>query len=73
MNAADKHRHAVADYDAETSAEHLWHDIWKTIEGDVPTFAVGPYPSYAKVKEFEARIRDELRRAFEAGARSRRE
>ncbi len=60
-----------ADYDAGAAARRLWHEIWNSVEDDVPTFAVGPYPPYGKVKAFEALIRDELRRAFAAGAASR--
>lgn len=70
MNAPDAPHHAVTDYDAEAAAEHLWHDLWNRIESDVPTFAVVPYPPYAEVKEFEARIREGLQRAFAAGAGS---
>lgn len=68
MTARDTRHHAVSGCDAEAAAEHLWHDLWNSIESDVTTFAAGPYPPYARVKEFDARIRDELQRAFAAGA-----
>lgn len=61
----------IGAYDSEAEARRLWHEIWSTVEDDVPTFAVGPYPPYEKVKAFERRIGEELRRAFEAGAASR--
>ena len=63
---------AKSSYDAEGGAERLWHELWKTIEDDVPSMAMSSYPTFVKVKAFEARIRDELLRAYEAGAKSRR-
>jgi hypothetical protein len=66
------HEHANRTYDAGAEARRLWHDLWDVIEDDVPTFAVSGYPPYTRVKTFEARIRQELERAFEAGAATRR-
>jgi len=71
MNTATSRDDEQSAYDAGAAAELLWHDLWNVIEDDVPTFAVGPYPPYGKVKTFEARIRRELERAFAAGAATR--
>jgi hypothetical protein len=58
----------AADYDAAAEASWLWHDIWSTVEADLPSVATWSYPSYGRVKDFEARIRAALQRAYAAGS-----
>jgi hypothetical protein len=61
--ATDLHQ----EFDAGAEAWKLWHELWADVEDDLPTLADGPYPSYARVKAFEERIRERLERAYEAG------